>query len=181
MLVFSANGNSLPFCPSFELHATHTMKPHSHLWIVLLALSSTLFSLVGCENSRREYMLALERHDRTVEQAHVARRELVDSLRLGNFKGTESASNLQVSVEEQTALIMYALDRHRPRKPDPAAFEEASKNVSELQSKKDKLLADFDDATTVSSTEKALEISKQIRDVDLQLFNATEKMKQAKP
>lgn len=178
---FSANNYPLPLCSSLELQATYTMKPHSHLWILLLALFSALSSLVGCENSRREYMLALERHDRAVEQAHVARRELVDSLRSGNFKGTESASNLQVSIEEQTALIMYALDRHRPRKPDPVAFEAASKDVSELQSKKDKLLADFEDAATVSSAEKALEISKQIREIDLQLFNATEKMKQSKP
>lgn len=153
------------------------MKPHFRLWILFVAL----FALVGCESGRREYLLALERHDRCVEQAHIARRDLIESIRLGNFKGTESASKLQVSIDEQFALAMYALDRHRPRKPDPAVFEEASKNVAELQAQKDKLLAEFDDATTVSNADKALELSKQIRDIDLQLFNATEKMKQAKP
>lgn len=143
--------------------------------VVLLMISA-----IGCENSRREYLLALERHDRCIEQAHVARRELIDSLTNGNFRGTEQASKLQISVQEQSMLTMYALDRYRPRKPDPVVFQEASEQVERLEAQRIKLQSDFDDAYATASAEKALQVSKKIRDLEIELFNASEKMKQAK-
>ena len=97
-----------------------------------------LMPLVGCENNRREYLLALENNDRCIEQAHVVRRDLLNNLKLGNFAGTESASKLQISLQEKLSVAMYSLDRYRPRNPDPVAFENivASSQILKLNATK---------------------------------------------
>jgi len=139
-----------------------------------------LFAFTGCEKNQREYLLALQNNDRCIEQAHVVRRDLLNNLKLGNFSGTESASKLQISLQENLPVAMYSLDRYRPRNPDPVAFEKYSRLVADLEAQRDELQKAFDHAYAAAQVEEGIELSKKLRTIELQLADASEKLKQAK-
>jgi len=148
--------------------------------LALVLLISLFLAFTGCENNRREYLLALENNDRCIEQAHVVRRDLLNNLKLGNFAGTESASKLQISLQEKLSVAMYSLDRYRPRNPDPVAFEKYSRLVADLEAQRDELQKAFDNAYAAAQVEEGIELSKKLRTIELQLADASEKLKQAK-
>lgn len=149
--------------------------------LTLTLALTLLIPLVGCENNRREYLLALENNDRCIEQAHVVRRDLLNNLKLGNFAGTESASKLQISLQEKLSVAMYSLDRYRPRNPDSVAFEKYSRLVADLETQRDEVQKAFDNAYAAAQVDEGIELSKKLRTIELQLADASEKLKQAKP
>ena len=149
--------------------------------LTLTLIPALLMPFIGCENNRREYLLALENNDRCIEQAHVVRRDLLNNLKLGNFAGTESASKLQISLQEKLSVAMYSLDRYRPRNPDSVAFEKYSRLVAGLETQRDEAQKAFDNAYAAAQVEEGIELSKKLRTIELQLADASEKLKQAKP
>lgn len=155
--------------------------PKGLLAIALVLFMPLVLAFTGCGNNRREYLLALENNDRCIEQAHVVRKDLLNNLKLGNFSGTESASKLQISLQEKLSVAMYSLDRYRPRNPDPVAFEKHRNLVADLEAQRDDAQKAFDDAYASAQVDEGVELSKKLRTLELQLADASEKLKQAKP
>jgi len=158
-----------------------TIHPATLGSLTLALFVSLVLASTGCENSRREYLLALENNDRCIEQSHAVRKELLSNLELGNFAGTESASKLQISLQEKLSVAMYSLDRYRPRNPDPVAFEKYKSIVADLQAQRDEVQKAFDAAYEAAQVKEGIELSKKVRNIELQLADANEKLKQAKP
>jgi hypothetical protein len=147
----------------------------------LIASLISLACIGGCRQESREYLQALEAKDRLIENSHIARKDMIDSLERKSFSHADRAMDQEGRLEEQSLYVQGRLDNSRPHVPNPTIYEYASELAKSLEQERNKLLDQWVEASRDTNPDVAKELSSKIRDVELALADASETAKRSRP